>query len=68
MAIPWEKVRGVDFYQPLTLKELGFDLNGESIHYGATRTYEINKVLKLKYKFFFKNPQHATFINESHII
>jgi len=37
---------GLDFYKSHTLAELGHPLDGELIHYGATRTYEIVKVLK----------------------
>jgi 16S rRNA G966 N2-methylase RsmD len=37
---------GVDFYKNQTLAELGHPPDGELVHYGATRTYEIMKVLK----------------------
>jgi hypothetical protein len=47
IALKNDRKKGVDFYQSQTLAELGHPLDGELIHYGATRTYEIMKVLKL---------------------
>lgn len=42
-----DRLHGVDFYRPLTLGQLGFSESSDSIHYGATRSFEIKKVLKL---------------------
>jgi SAM-dependent methyltransferase len=42
----YEIFHSVDFYKIHTLAELGHPLDGELIHYGATRTYEINSVLR----------------------
>lgn len=46
-ALFLDRINGVDFYQPLSLTDLGFPESGENIHYGATRTSEMAKVLKL---------------------
>lgn len=45
LALKRDRKNGVDFTQRLTLAQLGFSEDSESIHYGATRTYEILKVL-----------------------
>ncbi len=42
-----DRIYGVDFYKALSLAEIGLSDSHESIHYGATRTGELNKVLKL---------------------
>lgn len=46
-ALLLDRIRGVDFYQPLTLRDIGLAEVSDSIHYGATRSFEINKVLKM---------------------
>jgi len=41
-----DKIYGLDFYTPMSLKQLGLEPDSNNVHYGATRSYEINKVLR----------------------